>query len=187
MMARIRSLKPNVTRGEAIEQFSGHGLAALIRNTAYGPLRSIAEFYIPFRIVRVEIVNRNRRDQHILGLDAVNGSLDLYQFEKLPAFPALNVLETRNFAQPALEPALVRELIIGKLQRLLFSSGFFRIQDLKISVEPVAGEIHVPYWISFRGRGSRVRLAALDAVRRRIEGPKVRHMLRQWLTTPPQA
>jgi hypothetical protein len=47
----------------------------------------------------------------------------------------------------------------------------------------VAGEIYVPYWVGFRGRGSRARLAVIDAVRRKPEGAKVRQLLRTWLTS----
>ena len=79
-MARIRSLKPNVTRDEATEQFSRDRVLGLLRNAAFGPLRSVAEFYIPFHLFQVEVVNRGRRDLRIFGLDAVNGSLDLYHF-----------------------------------------------------------------------------------------------------------
>lgn len=181
-MARIRSLKPNVTREEAIEQFSSDGVAGLLRNAVFGPLRSVAEFYIPFHLFQVEIVNRGKRDQRIFGLDAVNGSLDLYHFEQLPGLPDVIFLESRNCAQALLDEEHAQDVIIAKVRRLLFSSGFFRIRDLHISAEPVAGEIHIPYWVGFRGRGMGARLAVLDAVRRRVEGAKVRHLLEQWLT-----
>jgi hypothetical protein len=182
-MARIRSLKPNVTREEAIEQFSGDGVAGLLRNAAFGPLRSVAEFYIPFHLFLVDIANRGKHDRRIFGLDAVNGSLDLYHFEQLPGSPDVIVLESRNCAQAILDQALVQDLMTAKVRRLLFSSGFFRIRGLRISVDLVPGEIHIPYWVGFRGRGMRARLAVLDAVRRRAEGAKVRHLLEQWLTT----
>jgi len=83
-MARIRSLIPKVTRNEAIEQFSPGGILSQFREVAFGPLRSLAEFYIPFRLYRVRIVNRGREEQRVFGLDAVTGSLDLYQFQELP-------------------------------------------------------------------------------------------------------
>ena len=82
-MARIRSLRPNVTREEATEQFSS-GMFDFLRDTTFGPLRSVADFYIPFRLFQIEILNGGKRDLRIFGLDAVNGSLDLYHFEQLP-------------------------------------------------------------------------------------------------------
>ena len=181
-MARIRSLRPNVTREEATEQFSS-GVLDFLRETTFGPLRSVADFYIPFRIFQIEIMNGDKRDLRIFGQDAVNGSLDIYHFEQLPDERELRYLETRNCAEPLLGETEAEKIVIAKVQRLLFSTGFFRIRNLQITAEPVAGEIYVPYWVGFRGRGMRARLAVIDAVRRRPEGAKVRQLLRAWLTS----
>jgi hypothetical protein len=181
-MARIRSLRPNVSREEAIEGFSS-GLGARLRETLFGPLRSVAEFYIPFQLFQVEIVNRGKREQRIFGLDAVNGSLDLYHFEQLPGPREVIHLETRNCVQALLDDVHARKLVVAKVRRLVFSAGFFRVRDLRVSAEPVPGEIHVPYWVGFLGRGVRARFVVLDAVRRQVEGAKVRHLLQSWLTS----
>jgi hypothetical protein len=66
---------------------------------------------------------------------------------------------------------------------LLFTTGFFRLRNLQIAAEAVAGEIYVPYWVGFRGRGLRARLAVIDAVRRKPEGAQVRQLLQAWLTS----
>jgi hypothetical protein len=182
-MARIRSLKPNVTREEAAEQFSAAGPVGLLRQAAFGPLRSVADFYIPFRLFQVEILNGGKRDRRIFGLDAVNGSLDIYHFDQLPSPDELIYIETRNCPQTLLDDTQAKELATAKVQRMLFTTGFFRIRDLHISTEPVPGEIYVPYWVGFRGRGVRARFAVIDAVRRRLEGAKVRHLLQNWLTS----
>jgi hypothetical protein len=181
-MARIRSLRPNVTREEATEHFSS-GLPDILRTTAFGPLKSVADFYIPFRLFQVEILNGGKRDQRVFGLDAVNGSLDLYHFEQLPGEREVTYLETRNCSEPLLDEAEAGKLVIAKVQRLLFSTGFFRVRNLRISAELVAGEIYTPYWVGFRGRGVRARFAVMDAVRRKMEGAKVRHLLQAWLTS----
>jgi hypothetical protein len=181
-MARIRSLRANVTREEATEQFSS-GLGDILRTTAFGPLKSVADFYIPFRLFQVEIFNRGKRDQRVFGLDAVNGSLDLYHFEQLPDEREVIYLETRNCSEPLLDEAEAKKIVAAKVQRLLFSTGFFRVRNLRISAEPVAGEIYIPYWVGFRGRGARARFAVMDAVRRKMEGAKVRHLLQAWLTS----
>jgi hypothetical protein len=182
-MARIRSLKPNVTREQAIAEFSPGGALDLLREAVFGPLRSVAEFYIPFRLFQLEIVNRGKRDQRILGLDAVNGSLDLYYFDQLPGLREVIYLETRNCVPALCDDARAKELVVAKARRVLFSSGFFQLRDLRISAEPVPGEIHIPYWIGFRGREVHPRFAVLDAVRRQVEGAKVRRLLRDWLTS----
>jgi hypothetical protein len=57
------------------------------------------------------------------------------------------------------------------------------MRDLRISAEPVTGEIYVPYWVGFRGRGNQVHFVVMDAVRRKMEGAKVRQLLRAWLTS----
>lgn len=181
-MARIRSLRPNVTREEATEQFSS-GLLDILQTTASGPLKSVADFYIPFQLFQVEILNRGQRQRRVFGLDAVNGSLDLYHFEQLPDERDVVYLETRNCSEPLLDEAEAKKIVAAKVQRLLFSSGFFRIRKLRISAEPVTGEIYIPYWVGFRGRGARARFAVMDAVRRKMEGAKVRHLLQAWLTS----
>jgi hypothetical protein len=181
-MARIRSLRPNVSRDEAAEYFSS-GLADVLRTTVSGPLKSVADFYIPFRLFQVEILNGDKRDERVFGLDAVNGSLDLYHFEQLPEEREVIYLETRNCSEPLLDEAEANKIVISKVQRLLFSTGFFRVRNLKISAEPVAGEIYIPYWVGFRGRGIRARFVVMDAVRRKMEGSKVRQLLQAWLTS----
>ncbi|HMH05083.1 MAG TPA: hypothetical protein VK579_00235 [Terriglobales bacterium] len=180
-MARIRILRPNVTREEATEQFSS-GWLDILETTAAGPLKSVADFYIPFQLFRVEILNGGKRDRRVFGLDAVNGSLDLYQFEQLPGEREVIYLETRNCSEPLLDEVAAEKILAAKVQRLLFSTGFFRVRDLRIAAEPVVGEIYIPYWVGFRGRGIRPRLAVIDAVRRKPEGAKVKQLLQGWLT-----
>src|ERR1700687_4647336 len=125
-MARIRSLRPNVTREEAMEQFSS-GMFDFLREAAFWPLRSVAEFYIPFQLFQIEILNAGKCDLRLFGLDAVNGSLDLYHFEQLPDGPELFYVETRNCTEPLLSEAEAEKTVIAKVQRLLFSTGFFRL------------------------------------------------------------
>jgi hypothetical protein len=181
-MARIRSLRPNVTREEATEHFSS-GMFDFLRESTFGPLRSVADFYIPFHLFQVEILNSGKRQLRIFGLDAVDGSLDLFTFEQLPNEREVFYLETRNYSEPILGEGEAKNLLTGKVQRLLFSRGFFRMRSLQINAEPVVEEMYLPYWVGFRGRGARARLAVIDAVRRRPEGAKVRQLIRTWLTS----
>jgi hypothetical protein len=181
-MPRIRSLRPNVSRDEATDYFSS-GLFDILQTTISGPLKSVADFYIPFQIFQVEIFNGGKRDLRFFGLDAVNGSLDLYHFEQLPTEREVVYLETRNCSEPLLDETEAKKIVTTKVQRLLFSAGFFKVRNLTISPDPVAGEIYIPYWVGFRGRGVRARFAVMDAVRRKIEGAKVRHLLQAWLTS----
>lgn len=181
-MTAICSLKPNVTREQAVKAFMPRGPVGLLRQLVLGRLRSVAQVYLPLRLYKVEIVNRGRAESRIFGLDAISGSLDLYGFDCLPG-PAETVrVETRNYPAPALDEALGRNVVVNKVRHLLFLGGFFRIRDLRISAEQLPLDLHVPYWVGFYGAGERVRFAVMDAVRRRREGAKVREVLHRWLT-----
>jgi hypothetical protein len=176
----IRSLKPNVTREEAIRHFTNgvlSGAVELIR----GPVRLLAEFYIPYRLFQVRIRSGGREQTQTFAMDAVRGVLDLYQVPSLTADDQLLTLQTRNVLPAELNAAQAEERLIAKVRRMVFTQGFFRVRDLKIEATPVSGEICVPYWVCFRGSGDRAHLAILDAVRRRPEGAKVRRLVEEWL------
>lgn len=176
-------MRANVTREEAIAQFASPGFSTSLRNTAYGPLRSVADFYIPFLLFRVEIQNRGQSETRIYGVDAINGSLDPYLFEDLPGPSDIVYFETRNCAKPLLDETDAKELVISKIRKLQFATGFFRMWNFRITAEPIPGVIHIPYWVGFRGRGERAKVAVIDAMRRTVEGAKVRHLLNDWLTS----
>jgi hypothetical protein len=182
-MTRIRTLKANVTREEAIRQFVSSGLSKLVRNGAFGPLRSVAEFYLPYRIFRVRIVNRSLAEERLVALDAVSGTLDLFQFDHLPTDAEMISIETRNCARPELADPAATGLLIAKLRRVLYSRGFFRMSGLEITAIPLENELFIPYWLGFRGSGENARVTVLDAVRRRFEGAKVRRIVETWITT----
>jgi hypothetical protein len=176
----IRSLKPNVTREEAIRHFTNgvlSGAVELIR----GPVRLLAEFYIPYRLFQVRIRSGGREQTQTFAMDAVRGVLDLYQVPSLTADDQLLTLQTRNVLPAELNAAEAEERLIAKVRRMVFTQGFFRVRDLKIEATPVSGEICVPYWVCFRGSSDRAHLAILDAVRRRPEGAKVRRLVEEWL------
>ena|SRR6266571_6287887 len=182
-MARIRSLRPNVTRDEAMQQFSPGGAVDFARSLLFGPVRSVADVYIPFRLFQVEIINAGKREQEFLGLDAATGILDLYHFDQVPPASHVIVMETRNCPPARLEDTQATELLLAKFRRVLFSRGFFRLRSLEISAVPLPGEIHIPYWVGFRGYGNAARMEVIDAVRRRFEGAKVRRVLQEWLAS----
>jgi hypothetical protein len=183
VMTRIRSLKPNVTREQAVEQFSASGVSKLFRNGFFGPLRSVAEFYVPFRLFRARIVNGGARDENLVALDVVTGALDLFKFDHLPDESETLHIETRNCAVPGLENERATELLVAKLRRVLYSRGFFRMRGLSITATPLADELFVPYWLGFRGSGDDARVSVIDAVRRRPEGAKLRRLVEHWIAS----
>jgi hypothetical protein len=183
-MTQIRTLKPNVTQEEAIRQFSATGLVRFGRNAAFGRLRSVAEFYLPFRLFRAQITNRGSMEEQLVALDAVSGTLDLFQFDHLPTESETLSIETRNCSPAQLAADRSIELLTMKLRRVLYSRGFFRMRDLQITAIPVEGLLYVPYWLGFRGSDGNARVAVIDAVRRRFEGGKVRRLVEACLTAP---
>jgi hypothetical protein len=183
VMTRIRSLKPNVTREQAVEQFSASGVSKLFRNGFFGPLRSVAEFYVPFRLFRARIVNGGATDENLVALDVVTGALDLFKFDHVPDESETLHIETRNCAVPGLENDRATELLVAKLRRVLYSRGFFRMRGLSITATPLADELFVPYWLGFRGSGDDARVSVIDAVRRRPEGAKLRRLVEHWIAS----
>jgi hypothetical protein len=183
-MTRIRTLKPNVTREQAVEQFSASGVSRLFRNRFFGPLRSVAEFYVPFRLFRARIVNGGATDENLVALDAVTGTLDLFKFDHVPYESETLHIETRNCAAPGLGNERATELLVAKLRRVLYSRGFFRMRGLSITATPLDDELFVPYWLGFRGSGNDARVSVIDAVRRRPEGAKLRRLVEHWIASP---
>lgn len=180
-MPVIRSVKPNVTRDDAVRQFSGRGSSAILRNLFFGRLRSVAELYVPFRIFRVRITNRGATEEKLIALDGVTGTLDLFKFDHIPDGSETISVETRNRPSGHLTDQVLTERLLAKLRRVLYSRGFFKMRDLELSAVPLPDELHIPYWLGFRGSDDRVHLSVIDAVRRRPEGAKVRRLVEEWL------
>jgi hypothetical protein len=174
----IQSLKPNVTRSEAVAALEGSWARRWLPG---GRLRSVAEAYVPFRLYEVEVENKAGADRWWFGLDAVTGTLDLYGFDTPPAKDELVLVQTRNRLEAVLDDRPAREALEDKVRRLLFQGGFFRARRPTVRAIRAAGEVHVPYWIGFYPAGDRVRLRVLDAVRRRFEGAKARVLFESWL------
>jgi hypothetical protein len=180
----IRSLKPNVTREEAIRYFTA-GVANRAASLLRGPVRSLADLYIPFRCFQVKIRSAGRQQEQSFALDAVRGVLDLYRLPPLSDHEQVITLQSRNVLPTMVDPSQSAALLIEKVRRMVFARGFFRVRDLNIEAVPLLGEICVPYWVCFRGTTEQVHLAVLDAVRRRPEGAKVRRLVEEWLRSDP--
>ena len=177
---RIQSLKPNVTREEAVKHFT-EGIANATAGLLRGPVQSIADLYLPFRLYKVRFTNAGKEENHFFALDAVAGALDLYEFSAPPAESDLYIVDSRNVLPAAPDAVKSQERLIAKVRRLIFARGFFRLRNFELSATPIPGELYVPYWICFRGTDGRAHLSVLDAVRRRSEGAKARHLVEEWL------
>jgi hypothetical protein len=175
----IRSLKSNVTREEAIQCFAPAGPTGVIRSLARGPLTSLADLYIPFRVFQITVRNNGVRQSKLVAMDTISGLLDLYGFDSVPA--EVVSIETRNRPESRLSDSECKRLVIDKFRRLVFNQGFFRLRDFQLEALCTDEELHIPYWIGFRGKGPYLRISVLDAVRRRMEGAKVRQLVESWL------
>ncbi|MGA2810075.1 MAG: hypothetical protein ABSG16_01655 [Candidatus Acidiferrum sp.] len=176
----VLTLRPNVTRPEAIRAFS-EGPSARLWRTRSGALRRVAEAYVPYWGYRVEYNMAGVRHMRFFALDAVTGSLDLFEFPKLPAGEQLAAVQTRNHLTAALTPERADELLREKVLRVIFLQGFFKLRGTRIAVTREAQEFHIPYWLGFYGNADSARCRVLDAVRRRIEGGKAAAFFEHWL------
>src|SRR5438094_9927089 len=95
----IRALKPNVTQEEAARAFSGSGVSALYWRMRSGPLRRIAGAYVPYFLYRVKCAGAPVR---LFAIDAVDGSLDLFEFPRIHVRQEVLPLEGRNRLQATL-------------------------------------------------------------------------------------
>jgi hypothetical protein len=176
----LHTLKPNVTRQDAQRAFSV-GPSARFWRLRLGPLQRIAEAYVPYRGYRVRYNMAGVVHSRFFALDAVTGSLDLFEFPKAPDGEQLIDVQTRNHLPSSLLSADAENLLRDKALRAIFLQGFFKLRGGKIHVTREGQEFYIPYWLGFHGTANMVRCRVLDAVRRRIEGAKATALFEQWL------
>jgi hypothetical protein len=177
----IRSLKPNVTQDEALRTLRATGLSSLLWRMRTGPLQRIANVYVPFQLYRVRYTLNREKVQRILAMDAVDGSLDLFEFRRAPVDAELLDVQTRNFLPSSLTDEAARQTLRDKALRIVFQQGFFKMREASLEIEALAGEIHLPYWLGFYGPSDALRCRAMDAVRRKLEGAKASAFFEHWL------
>lgn len=160
--------------------FRGAGVGSLLWRIRNGPLQRIADAYVPFQLYRVRYQLGREAHSRVFAIDAVDGSLDLFEFPGVPNKEQLFAVETRNGVAAVLPEARAEELLREKVLRVIFQQGFFRVRDSKLETvrEPI--ELHVPYWLALYGNTA-VRCRVIDAVRRRIEGAKASAFFEEWL------
>lgn len=141
----------------------------------------MAAVYVPFRLYDVEVRDHRSRTHCVFALDAVQGSLDLYRLDCVPADSMLAAIETRNCPPQRLDEASSLRLVHSKIERAVLQAGFFRVRDLQIRPELLPQCVHVPYWLGFIGRNDRASIIVMDAVRRSFEGAKARELFEEWL------
>ena len=179
--AVIRTLKPNVSQEEALRTFSGTGFSAWYWRMRSGPLQKIAEAYVPFWLYRIRYELGGAAQTRLFALDAVDGSLDLFEFPRVPGEQELQSIDGHNHLTAALTEQRAVELLREKVLRVIFQQGFFKIREPRLAITREPCDMYLPYWLGFYGDGNAVRCRVMDAVRRRIEGAKASAFFEQWL------
>lgn len=174
----IRVLKPNVTQEEALRAFSTAGFSTFYWRIRSGPLQRIADVYVPYFLFRVKCGNARPR---LFAMDAVDGSLDLFEFPRAPEEGAFQAARDRNRLKAAMSEEQAARILRDKAMRIIFQQGFFQLRNAHLEISFVPCEMHLPYWLGFYGREGSVSCRVMDAVRRRIEGAKASAFFERWL------
>lgn len=182
MTQAIRSLKSSLNREQAAKWFAPRGPIGFLRSAISGPLLAVADFYIPFRVFEVTIENNQSRQTRFAAVDRVTGLLDLYTFDSSPA--DLVEVNTRNRPEIQLSDDECSRLVVDKFRRIVFNQGFFRLRHFGLHARALPLDLYIPYWVAFRG-STMLNVSVIDAVRRRVEGAKVRQLLKSWLLAQP--
>jgi hypothetical protein len=177
----IRTLKPNVTQKEAVQAFSAPGFSALYWRMRIGPLQKIADAYVPFWFYRVRYKLGRAAHARLFALDAVDGSLDIFEFPRIPEQDELVSVDSCNRMVPSLTTERAEEILREKALRVIFQQGFFKLREGRLEIVREPGEMYFPYWLGFYGGPESLRCRVMDAVRRRIEGAKASTFFEQWL------
>jgi len=176
---QIQVLKPNVSREEALRAFSAGNVSKLYWRMTRGPLQRLADIYVPFSLYTVRYKGKSMC-KRVFAADAVNGSLDLFVFPRMPEAGQFLTVLTRNVIPASLPESRAKELLRDKVLRLIFQQGFFKLREPQIEITREGADVHVPYWLGFYGN-TFVKCRALDAVRRRFEGAKASAFFEEWL------
>ena len=136
---------------------------------------------MPFRLYRVRYALNKEKVQRIFAMDAVDGSLDLFEFRTAPTDAELVEVQTRNKLPSALTEGRAIEILRDKVLRIVFQQGFFKLREASLEIEVLPAVIHLPYWLGFYGASDALRCRVMDAVRRRLEGARASAFFEQWL------
>lgn len=177
----IVAMRPSVTQEDAVREFSSRGLSSMYWRMTAGRLQQIAEAYVPYQFYEVSYVMARAPQTRLFAMDAVDGSLDLFEFPQLPSCQQLVTMDTRNRVEPSLSAGAADELLREKALRIIFQQGFFKVREASLHFSRKPDIVHLPYWLGFYANGGIVRCRVMDAVRRRVEGAKASAFFEQWL------
>ncbi|HEY9432187.1 MAG TPA: hypothetical protein VI260_12060, partial [Blastocatellia bacterium] len=170
----ITSIKPNISRAQAVAKFCGR-FNALRR----GRPRIVTDFYIPYRFFRMTWSDGRSSNDAFIAADAGAGKLDLIQFDRLPEEGDRTTVETAMVAAERVNEEEAYRLVRESMMRLIFMKGFFKLRRASVEIE-LATSLHIPYWVGVYERNDRAHLEIINALRGRFEGAKLREMVVEW-------
>jgi hypothetical protein len=181
----IFSLRHETDPRIALRKLASPGIGGVLQRWWSGPLRAVAEIYIPYRFYRVSVEDRRFRRVQYHALDSASGTLDPYEFAAPPESQEWTEVEAPNCHPVKVEERRTRELAIETVRRRLFSRGFYRLTAPRLTAELIHPEFYLPYWVGFYGDDRNLSLKVMNALRQTMEGSKVCHLLKAWLMERP--
>src|ERR1700738_4863737 len=149
----IVALRPNGTQKDAVREFSNRGLSSMYWRMTAGRLQRIAEAYVPYQFYEVSYVMARAPQTRLFAMDAVDGSLDLFEFPQLPSQQQLVTMDTSNRVEASLSAGAADELLREKALRVIFQQGFFKVREASLNFSRRPDIVHLPYWLGFFARG----------------------------------
>ncbi|GAC1619470.1 MAG: hypothetical protein NVS9B13_08830 [Candidatus Acidiferrum sp.] len=181
-ISKIRCLKPGVSQEEAVRAFRPGGFFSFYRQIRQGALVRVADAYVPFRLYQVNYQFGRATHTRLFAMDDVDGSLDLFEFPRAPESEGIEEIKTRNYLRAGLDAAQGESLLRGKVLRIVFQQGIFKMRDPNLAIARDAEVFFIPNWLGFYGKDGALRCRVMDAVRRRMEGAKASAFFEQWLS-----
>ena len=170
----ITSIKPNITRAQAVAKFCGRFNAL-----RHGRPRIVTDFYIPYRFFRMTWSDGRSSNDAFIAADAGAGKLDLIQFDRLPEEGACMAVDTAMVAEERVYEEEAYRLVREGMMRSIFMKGFFKLSRVNVEIE-LAASAHILYWVGVYERNERAHLEIINALRGRFEGAKLREIVTEW-------
>jgi hypothetical protein len=170
----ITSVKPNITRDQAVGNFRGR-----FNELRHGRLRIAVDFYVPYRFFQMTWDNGRRKSDTILAADAVTGNFDLVEFNQLPGAVERMTVDTRMTVEERVSEEEAYRLVRERMTRLVFMKGFFKLSRVSVEIN-LAASLHLPYWVGVYERHGRAHLEIINALQGRFEGAKLREIVAEW-------
>src|SRR5215471_930385 len=97
----------------ALRKLAFPGVGGVLQRWWNGPLRGVADIYIPYRLYSISVEDRRFRRIHYYAQDSASGTLDPYEFAALPESQEWTEIEAPNCHPVKVVESKTRELVIA--------------------------------------------------------------------------